>query len=149
MGGVALINDQPVAQNKVFYASIGAGGTLGPWQEATSLPRSLYRSAVTADGAKLYVSGGYDGSAVRQEALQRPSTLMVLWTPGRLQRMPAPLEYHQAVVHDGRLVLLGGRNSTASGGLARVDSAAINADGSLGAWTGEPRCRSRFSAWAR
>ena len=63
VGGVALINNQTVALNKVFYANIGAGGTLGPWQEVTSLPRSLYRTAVTAAGAKLYVSGGYDDSA--------------------------------------------------------------------------------------
>ena len=138
MGGVALINNQPVALNKVLYANIGAGGTLGPWQEVTSLPRSLYRTAVAATGATLYVSGGYDGSAVRREVLA--ATINADGTLGAWQasNMPAPLEYHQAVMHDGRLLLLGGRNSTATGGLTRVDAAVINADGSLGAWTAEP-----------
>ena len=35
-------------------------------------------------------------------------------------------------------MLLGGRNSTATGGLARVDSAVIKADGGLDPWVAEP-----------
>ena len=93
VGGQALISNQAVALNKVFYANIGAGGTLGPWQEVRSLPRSLYRTAVAATGAKLYVSGGYDGSAVRQELLA--ATINADGTLGAWQAstMPAPREY--------------------------------------------------------
>ena len=93
---------------------------------------------MTGAGDTLYVSGGYDDTAVRQELLAaaiNPDGTLGAW---QASSMPVAREYHGAVVRDGRLTLLGGRNGTASAGLARVDSAALNPDGSLGAWAGEP-----------
>jgi N-acetylneuraminic acid mutarotase len=138
VGGVALVNKQPVALNNVYFANIGVDGALGSWQETMGLPRNLYRSAVTEAGNMLYVSGGYDGSVVRPELLA--ATVNANGTLGTWQAstMPVPREYHGAVIHDGRLVLLGGRDTSSSPGLTRVDSAIIKADGSLGTWATEP-----------
>lgn len=122
--------------NKVYVASIGENGALADWQEVAALPpASLYRHAMTAMSDTLLVTGGYDGSTVRAESYSariKPDGTLESW---QMSNLPGPREYHQSVIHDGRLVLIGGRDSTSSLGLTRVDSALTNA---LGDWASEP-----------
>lgn len=122
--------------NRVYVASIGENGALADWQEVAALPpASLYRHAMTATSDTLLVTGGYDGSTVRAESYSariKPDGTLESWQASNL---PGPREYHQAVIHDGRLVLIGGRESTSSPGLTRVDSALTNA---LEDWASEP-----------
>ena len=121
--------------NRVYVSAIGADGVLGRWQETTHLPpANLYRHTMTAVADTLYVTGGYDGSVVRSEAYAAHINSDGTVGTWQSSTMPVAREYRQSVVHDGRLVLLGGRDSTASSGLKRVDSASL----SLGGWTTEP-----------
>ena len=116
--------------NRVYVAMIGTGGALGSWQQTTALPpSSLYRHAMTATDDTIYVTGGYDGSAVRNEDVHgAQSTPTARWAPGRPQPCRRRASITRRSIHDGRLVLLGGRNSTALAGLVQVDSVVINAE---------------------
>ncbi len=125
--------------NHVYFTTQNADGTLGPWQATASLPVSnLYRHAMAATDTTLYVIGGYDGSNVRREVhaahINHDGTL----GPWQTSNLPSPREYLGAVIHDGRLLVLGGRDHRDSPGLTHVEAAFINSDGSLGAWTSEP-----------
>ncbi len=138
LGGVTPSGGQAMPLNKVYFADIASDGGLGPWQETTSLPYDLYRAAAVGTGGKLYLSGGFDGNTVRQELLIASIKNDGALGPWERWNMPVSREYHTAVIHDGRLVLLGGRNGAASDGLARVDVAVINGDGNVAAWSTAP-----------
>ncbi|MEZ4659542.1 MAG: hypothetical protein R2911_18435 [Caldilineaceae bacterium] len=125
------------ALNNVYYAETAAGG-IGQWQAANPLPTPLYRLAVTVYNNVIYVSGGYDNnqttrSSVYYARINADGSLSG-WqatTP-----MPRPLYYHRLVVHDGQLVVLGGKDDTAE--YSGVYAATINGDGTIGGWSTEP-----------
>ncbi len=124
------------AQQVVYSAKLETNG-LGPWQLAGNLPQALYRLAVAADGQQLYVTGGYSpgdiaSAAVYVAGVNTDGTLLG-W---QNYSLPAAVYYHKAVIHDGRLVVLGGRDNSQP--FAQVYTAAIDTNGSLGGWQGAP-----------
>jgi uncharacterized repeat protein (TIGR01451 family) len=132
----------------VYAAAVTATG-LSDWQLVGNLPKALYRHAVTGANGFLYVTGGYDannrGEATVLVAKVNGTSALGGWqTPPAL---PALTYYHTAVIHDGRLVVLGGRNDAAPS--ANVYSTGIGADGLTGTWQAEtalPVALYRFGA---
>lgn len=120
----------------IYYAEIRDNG-LGPWVAGPALPKKLYRLAATAHNNTIYVTGGFDNqsaqSAVYRSGVRADGSLEGWQTTTQL---PNALFYHENVIHDGRLLVLGGRGD--AGEFNQVYSAEINADGSLGAWGTEP-----------
>lgn len=134
----------------VRYATIN-GGTIGAWQTGPSLPKAVYRLAAVAHDGFIYVTGGVirSGEDVISQADVYVARVNADGSLGNWQTsaLPEPRHYHRAVVHDGRLVVLGGRSDVAE--LNSVRAAPINANGTLGAWDIEPpipQSRYRFAA---
>ena len=123
---------------RIYFTAIQANGDLGPWQRAPDLPQALYRLSVTAHNSHLYVTGGYDG-ANRSNIIYYARVLANGdLGPWQTATMPLAREYHQALIYNGRLALLGGRDAAASA-MNRVDSAVIDSnDGGLSGWRSEP-----------
>ena len=119
--------------NNVYFAETAAGG-LGEFQAANPLPAPLYRLAVTVVNDVIYATGGYDNNrntynTVYYARINADGSLSA-WqatTP-----MPNALYYHRLVVHDGQLVVLGGKNDSTE--FSTVYSAPINGDGTIGNW---------------
>ena len=126
------------ALNTVYMAAVGSDGSVSGWQQVRSLPQPFYRGAATVFRGVLYVTGGFDGSNVSNLiyfARINADGSLGAW---QTKQMPVAREYHQALLHDGQLVLSGGRKDADPGGWDRVDVAHINADGSLGVWQSLP-----------
>lgn len=124
------------AQQAVYAAKLEGSG-LGPWQRAGDLPQALYRLAVASDGQHLYVTGGYTAAgqpsaAVYMAAANSDGSL----TGWQSDTLPTAVFYHKAVIHDGRLVILGGSNGSQL--LNQVYAAPIAATGALGSWQTVP-----------
>lgn len=123
-------------QQAIYAAAVTATGLSG-WQLVGDLPKPLYRHAVAGADGYLYVTGGYDENGNAQAtvlAAQVNGTSSL----GNWQLPPAlPMltYYHNVVVHDGRLVVLGGRNDSTIYDV--VYSAAIGANGLPGTWRAE------------
>jgi len=132
----------------VRYADIGTSG-LGEWQSTTTLPKALYRHAVAAHDGYVYVTGGFDGTTAQvQVYAARVMGDGRLGNWEEIASLPAGRFYHRTVVHDGRLVVLGGTDDS-SNGFTSVYAAPIGDDGQLGAWTTEtalPQPLYRFAA---
>jgi uncharacterized repeat protein (TIGR01451 family) len=133
--------------NTVAYADLLPGG-LGSWVTVSSLPKALYRLSALAYNNRIYVTGGYDNqqsqSTVYYANVQPDGTLAGWQTTTEL---PVGVFFHETVVQDGQLVVLGGRNSGTE--YRSVYAAPLNADGSVGAWTLEselPETLHRFAA---
>ncbi len=122
----------------VRYASIDGDGAIGAWQTAPSLPQPLYRHAVTAYNNVIYVVGGFNSStnqassAVYYARVNSNGSL----GPWQSASLPNARSYHRAVIHDGRLLVLGGIHGTTE--LAEVISAVIDFDGRPLPWGREP-----------
>ena len=98
------------ASRAVYSARIQPDGSLGPWQERTSLPTPLFRHAMVARGNFLYVAGGRDDRlSVRDDLyvaqVGGDGSLSAWRGPFKLAR---PSYSHQAAVLDSRLYVLGG-----------------------------------------
>lgn len=120
----------------VYSAAIQPDG-LGPWAPTTALPVPLYRLAAVAYNNRIYVTGGFDNrnaqSAVYVAAVG-PDGSLGPWQP--TTALPNTSFYHESVIHDGRLLVLGGRDNLNE--YRTVFAAPIHADGTLGAWTPQP-----------
>lgn len=126
---------QPLSN--VYYAETAAGG-LGEWQAANSLPATLYRHAVTVHNNVIYVTGGYDNNRNTYNSVFY-ATINADGSLGAWQSttpIPTALYYHRVVVHDGQLVILGGKNDSTE--FSSVYAAPINGDGTIGSWTVQP-----------
>jgi len=132
-----------------IYAAAVTSTGLTNWQRVGSLPKPLYRHAVTGVNGYLYVTGGYD------EDKQSDNSVLVAKVDGlnalgdwqRPPALPALTYYHTSLIHDGRLVVLGGRNDATT--FSDVYSADIGANGLSGAWRVEkalPVALYRFGA---
>jgi hypothetical protein len=150
-GGEKVTGSTAGGTREVYFTNVTTDGSLSAWTPAALLPSPLYRHAIAAyddvggDNDTLYVTGGWNGSAVQDKVYRgqiTPGTGQV--TSWQEQQLPERREYHQAfVVTSGtqpRLVLAGGRKGTAlADELASVKSAVIgDTDGSLGTWEDEP-----------
>jgi hypothetical protein len=136
-----------------FNAMDGTTGALAnaSWTPTTSLPdKRGFAAAVTANAfnslvsgnGNLYVLGGLDGtgaatSTVYYAALAADGTIPAAAAPGSWTAttpLPQPLFAEGAVIFHGRIYVAGGNDATGVP-VAKVYSARINTDGTLGAWT--------------
>jgi uncharacterized repeat protein (TIGR01451 family) len=137
------------ALNNVRYADITADG-LGGWVNAPPLPRALFRLSATAYQNRIYVTGGFDGSVAQANvyvSTVQPDGSLTPWQVVAI--LPISTYYHETVVHDNRLLILGGRGD--AGELRSAYSAGMNVDGTLTGWTTEvelPESLYRFAAVA-
>ncbi|MDO8805342.1 MAG: hypothetical protein Q7R35_13035, partial [Elusimicrobiota bacterium] len=129
------------ARTEVWRALVNDDGTLGNWTSATALPEARYSHAaalsISTSAARIYVTGGNDGSAARAEAWTaeiNPNGSLSDWTA--VTPLSSPLFAHGLVATPGALFAAGGNN----GSMARqaVLRAAVNPDGTLGAWMAQP-----------
>lgn len=128
--------DGKQAQNGIYRAKVEGAG-LGAWQRVGDLPQALYRVAVAADTDHLYVTGGYGANETSSAAVYvagiNSAGALTGW---QTYTLPVALYYHKAVIHDGRLVVLGGRDNTQP--FNQVYAAPLDANGVLGAWLTMP-----------
>jgi len=83
------------------------------------------------------VTGGYDESNAHANVYYAKVNLDGSLSPWQqTTAMPNARYYHATLVHDGRLVILGGKNDATE--YNSVYAASINASGALGAWSAEP-----------
>jgi uncharacterized repeat protein (TIGR01451 family) len=133
--------------DQVYFAEILPNG-LGPWQATTTMPATLYRLSAVAHNNRIYVSGGFDNRNAQESvyvANVGPDGHLGAWQT--TTALPNPTFYHESVIHDGRLLVLGGRDALNE--FSAVFAAPINPDGGLGAWTAQPalpESLNRFSA---
>ena len=117
----------------VYTAPINSDGSLGSWTSGTALPGILGTSQAIVIKNKVYLLGGYNGSAytgtVYYASINSDGTIGA-WITGT--SLPATVLYGSVVVTNSRIYLCGGNNGTAT--ISTVYSAPINTDGSLGAW---------------
>jgi protocatechuate 3,4-dioxygenase beta subunit len=133
----------------VYYSQLGAGGTLAPWSQTTSLPLGIYEPAVVANNGYLYVLGGAiaygTGATVLSSvyyAKQNADGTLGAWNA--TTSLPVPRMAAASVALNGYLYIIGG-NKTGTTGFGEDDSsyetygrvhyAPFNADGTIGAWT--------------
>ena len=130
LGGI--IND--AYSSTVYTAPILADGTLGTWTAATSLPGTVYYSQAIVTKDRVYLLGGYTGSASSSTVYTAPINAdgtLGTWTTAT--SLPGTVGYSQAIVTKDRVYLLGGYINNASS--STVYTAPILADGTLGTWT--------------
>ncbi len=125
------------ALRNVYYATIQTGGALGAWTPVQDVPEGLHNHAMVAHNNRIYLIGGASGETPRSAiyyALVNANGSLAAWQTAAL---PSARYDHQAVIQDGRLAVLGGTTNGAVS-LNQVISAAIDANGGLGAWRNEP-----------
>lgn len=97
--------------NQVYYSTFQTGGTSSSWRAAAApLPKPLSRHAAAVSGTTIIVTGGYDGDAVQPQVYMATLASDGLW-PWSIGHLPYPAEYHQAVVFENKLWILGGRKN--------------------------------------
>ncbi len=129
------------ARAEVFFAGIRADGSLGAWLSAYPLPKPLVGLTLTPFGGYLYAMGGNEGNRPSASIYRAP--LDPDGTPGVWSEvsaaLPITLNYHATVIHEGRLVVLGGlQGNTSATSVNVVYSAGLQPDGTLDFWTSEP-----------
>jgi uncharacterized repeat protein (TIGR01451 family) len=130
------------ASDQVYYTTIDpTDHDLADWQTTTPLPTAQYPSGLFSHasvvvGNRVYVLGGFDNSTehatVSFATIQPQGTLEGTWHS--TTSLPRPLELLQATVVDGRIYVVGGRDS--GGARAEVYFAEPNLDtGAIVTWT--------------
>ncbi|MCB0183237.1 MAG: DUF11 domain-containing protein, partial [Caldilineaceae bacterium] len=123
-------------QQGIYAAAVTTTG-ISSWQQVGILPSALYRHAVTGTKGYLYVTGGFDAAGTAQ-ATVLATKVNGIGAIGSWQTPPSlPMNtyYHNLVIHDGRLMALGGRNDSTF--FDTVYSAPIGTDGLPGTWRAE------------
>lgn len=122
----------------IFAAPIRSDGTLGDWKPAGNLPGPRFHHATLIDGNYIYVVGGLERAVSVPTVLR--GTIAADGSVTRWDSLPAlphPRSHQSMFVHARHLYLVGGLDGNPAGAntpLADVIRAAINRDGSLGAW---------------
>lgn len=118
----------------VYSAPINSDGTLGTWVTEANLPTSFAFAQVAVTKNRVYLIGGYDGSAwsatVYTAIINSDGTLGTWSTATSL---PGALSTSQVVVTNNRIYVIGGYNGTAH--TTTVYTARINTDGTLSQWS--------------
>ena len=125
--------DGSLTRSSVYFAPLGADGSVGAFRQAESLPASRESHAMAAWGGRLYVIAGFDGSP-KSTAWWAPVLLdgsLGAWT--ETTSLPSARHRHAALAWQGRLFVSGGENSISA--QSTVYQADIQADGTLGAWS--------------
>jgi N-acetylneuraminic acid mutarotase len=122
--------------SNVFYAKVNGDGTIGAWNNATSLPQAIFSHAGVAANGCVYVLGGeyYNGTVSSNVYYAKINADGSLGAWQMATPMPDDLQSLSASVWNGRIYVIGGYDQNFA--LQNtVYSAAIQADGSLSAWT--------------
>ena len=102
--------------NTVYTAPINADGTLGTWTTDANLPAAFNASQAVVTKNRVYLLGGYTGSAGLATVYTAPINndgTIGSWVAGT--SLPGALAFSQAVVTRNRVYLFGGAvNSGAS-----------------------------------
>jgi hypothetical protein len=125
-------------QATVFSAPIHPDGTLGPWTALPPLPKPLLYHAAVSTHCYIYVLGGGESvhpvvvSATVYRARANANGTLGDWEtlPGLL---PMRTQFHTAVAACDHLFLIGGADEMDERN--HVYQTAVQADGSLGAWS--------------
>jgi hypothetical protein len=155
VGGAGISN---APQDSVLYSTVSSTGTLGAWTKTTVLPAPLaFAAALVATPANspvtgssyLYVLGGDSTAGGKPVATVYVGTLSATgavtgWTT--TTALPAPVHSLGATIFNGNVYIAGGSGS-GNAPVATVYRAAIQSNGTLGAWqalTSLPFARSYF-----
>lgn len=140
-------DDRKQLQKKVFYVDLQSP-YLNPetkklnWQLAPDLDVALDKLSAVVKDRVLYVIGGRDSKKSRTEVYY-----IGIDNNGRITgakwetaaRLPQPREYHKALLFDGKLVVLGGKEYVDGGNLDRewntmIYASAFAPNGNIQAW---------------
>lgn len=110
LGGV---DEQNTPMADVRKANIGPQCGPMEWEPANvRLPKPLYRASAAAYGDFIYITGGYDGTTAQAAVYYAK----VIDNQGNLDgwhvmnNLRERVYYHEALIHDNRLTILGGRD---------------------------------------
>lgn len=123
----------------VVSAPISSSGAIGSWSELTPLPNDLYRHATVVYDNNLYVIGGWrdfpaPGSAESKvyKAAIHPDGTLGDWE--NLAPLPKTLHAHSAVVSNGYIFVIGGKEWLGDTTQDSVYSGRILSDGTIEGW---------------
>jgi hypothetical protein len=126
--------------SSVLYSKLNSDGTLGPFQETTPLPYTLYRYLCgVVNNDFIYAIGGIANGSTTSSAVYAP-----IHSDGTVgdwiytTSLPEPLQLHGTVANKGYLYVMGGSTAPiAEPGreTSAVSYAKFNSDGSLGPFT--------------
>ena len=130
LGG--YINNTTATAN-IYVADINADGTIGAWGNGPAMPTATAYSHAFINNNRLYVVGGYNGSALNglwSVNIKEDGSLGTWVTEANL-----PVSYYSGsvVTIKNRVFLVGGYQNTAAS--STIWSAALNSDGSIGTWS--------------
>jgi hypothetical protein len=138
-----------VLQTAVYYANVGAAGSVGAWTATSPLPEALaFHRAVIATPANskvtgtgyVYVLGGTTDAAgtVVSSKIYRGTLTATGTISGWTQAgtLPAPLHSFGAAIFLGNIYIWGGA-TTNNAPVATVYRATLDASGALSAWKAE------------
>lgn len=120
-------------QATVYRTSVNPDGSLVSWQTTTPLPSGRYGLAAVTFNDYIYVLGGYRSSPlsnVLRAPIQADGSLGG-WT--QESSLPTPLYRLSAVVDGSAIYVIGGRPTTSTVS-RKIFRAAIQSNGTLGAW---------------
>ncbi|MHC1733387.1 MAG: choice-of-anchor D domain-containing protein [Bacteroidales bacterium] len=119
--------------NTVEYAVINPDGTLGDWQSTSSMLTARTNFGLTAANDVLYAIGGQGSTSLSsvEYAPILPDGSLGVWQP--TTGLNIARQGTDAIAVNGYLYIPSGNNT--GGKLANMEYAAIQADGSLSAWT--------------
>jgi hypothetical protein len=118
----------------VLVAPVRADGALGDWTPTTALPSArMWHSCIAYNGF-LYAMGGYDGNGPMTDVVVSPINADgTLGDWSATEALPSARYAHSGFVHDGFVFAVAGTEG--NGPVSDAVAAAINPDGTLGAWT--------------
>jgi len=135
MGGYHYNDEEGIfLTNTVYYAKINPDGSVGTWQTANPLPRSLYGLTAAVWNGRIYVVGGTDNNYFYADVWSAQ-----IQTDGSLSPWVAQASFPfaictQAEVANGFVYVLGGYANNGATLLNNVYYSKINADGTLAGW---------------
>jgi uncharacterized repeat protein (TIGR02543 family) len=128
-------------RSQVLRATIGAGGTVSSWSQLMPLPMPLADGAAIAAGNWLYLLGGISSAGPSKSilAISLSATGDYTYASGwdvYTQSLPEPRANATAVLHDGRIFLIGGSDGIVE--YSDIIHARIYQDGQVGQWYESP-----------
>jgi hypothetical protein len=146
--GVAVTHGEVIlaggySSSQTWLAPVNADGSLGAWAMGPALSGVRFHTSAVVYGDFLYVIGGLDGTMTTDEvaraAIGKDGTLGPYQIAAHL---PYSLSHHVALVSGSTLWVVGGQtgNTNDNSGTPHKEtwSAALAADGSVGAWIPGP-----------
>ena len=119
----------------VEFAPINPDGTLGSWQQTSSLARESFQGRAVVFGNHIYSVGGAGADPAHPPTVQiaeiNPDGSLGTWieSPSQMSIGHADMA---TLVHDGQIYVIGGGLHSVYTSV--VERSVINADGTLGAW---------------